>query len=957
MAYLFLLIGFVLAPVYAQSSSDGHWSQQRVGYVEYAQFPPENQDNIIVGTREGVLAVLNSRTGKIVHRQVLPENSLDSLGDGNELFTLSGGILRFWKTIDLGLLWNSGNYAPPASTRHLSAHMKKIYELEHPSKSGSTKVSPSSVAFTSEGVILLSNGVVTYFNPVEDSVFLSWGEDEDSASSSIRRVGLAYSEQNSEIYVIGFKPRSSELTVWTLQLDFSGEMKGSPTKKVHHMKSLLGADNVFVMSKGFVIVLDPSSGSLEILDLFANNPSIQFFPSQLTGSSLRLESVPSSSRSIRRSQFVIQSRSASKVINIQRSKSSENLELYSFDAISNSAISSEVDENGQSVIVTASLSQDLLSIRAIDEFGSSKDLVEIPFSSDDHGEVVEIFMDSRRNTRFLVVCSDHSVSFIDDTKVLWTKEESLASIVDIQFMDVPIDYSKNEGDSEEAIVFPGFIQRTRGQLQSMLGLFMNFQQTGSQRDPFGFKKLIIVCTTAGKVFAVDTTQGDFIWSVFMNTEEIPRSMYITRKHSLPNDGNAEIAIFMRAGTQSGSLYYIDVMEGILSEIVPVPYQVLGKIFLPNMDPNHRRILVLIDSNLEGHVFPDTEEAREIVITQASTTYFYVTDIKTNLIEGYSLKEKDGHIYASSTWNLAFPEIERISDIAMRQEDDPIISATRELGGNRGVLQKYLNPNLLAIATEIDPNGLQPLSRRFASDPSIAVYLLDTVTGEIVGKSLHQNARGPISVIQSENLIVYQYWSDGNRPQKRKAIKNDITVLELFERYDGSSTFSSHLADRPNFFNQSFSLEDSVDVMSVTKTRLGVTSKNLLVGLSSSQVLSFDRMLLDTLRPLEGEPNIQASLPYAPVLPYSNDVNMISRDHEISKISNIISTSALVESTSLIVAWGLDLFFCRVMPSKTFDMLAPDFNHLLLALTVVIVFLAIFAIDYFQKKRTLDAQWA
>lgn len=42
-----------------------------------------------------------------------------------------------------------------------------------------------------------------------------------------RKVGVAFSEENSEIYVVGFKRRSLELVVWTLRLDFSGVSSGT----------------------------------------------------------------------------------------------------------------------------------------------------------------------------------------------------------------------------------------------------------------------------------------------------------------------------------------------------------------------------------------------------------------------------------------------------------------------------------------------------------------------------------------------------------------------------------------------------------------------------------------------------------------------------------------------------------------------------------------------------------
>ena len=42
---------------------------------------------------------------------------------------------------------------------------------------------------------------------------------------------------------------------------------------------------------------------------------------------------------------------------------------------------------------------------------------------------------------------------------------------------------------------------------------------------------------------------------------------------------------------------------------------------------------------------------------------------------------------------------------------------------------------------------------------------------------------------------------------------------------------------------------------------------------------------------------------------------------------ILTSPALLESTALVFAYGLDLFGTRVAPSRTFDVLSEEFNKL------------------------------
>lgn len=59
---------------------------------------------------------------------------------------------------------------------------------------------------------------------------------------------------------------------------------------------------------------------------------------------------------------------------------------------------------------------------------------------------------------------------------------------------------------------------------------------------------------------------------------------------------------------------------------------------------------------------------------------------------------------------------------------------------------------------------------------------------------------------------------------------------------------------------------------------------------------------------------------------------------------------MLESTSLVVAYGLDLFVVRVMPEKTFDMLTEEYNFKAVVLTMLGMSVAIVVAFYYTSGQ-------
>lgn len=84
---------------------------------------------------------------------------------------------------------------------------------------------------------------------------------------------------------------------------------------------------------------------------------------------------------------------------------------------------------------------------------------------------------------------------------------------------------------------------------------------------------------------------------------------------------------------------------------------------------------------------------------------------------------------------------------------------------------------------------------------------------------------------------------------------------------------------------------------------------------------------------------------------------ISHKYQILGAEHLTSSPALVESTSLLLTYGLDLFFTRgVNPSGTFDILTDGFNKVQLLLTLAVLSVGIAVARPAVQRKALRAKW-
>lgn len=339
--------------------------------------------------------------------------------------------------------------------------------------------------------------------------------------------------------------------------------------------------------------------------------------------------------------------------------------------------------------------------------------------------------------------------------------------------------------------------------------------------------------------------------------------------------------------------------------------------------------------------------------------------------------------------------------------DPIHSRAKVLGDN-SLLIKYLNPHLVVVVTEklhrshISPSrtdvtpadaegdahgGISLGGEDAVSDDvssgvntsddhneeekvdELFVNVIDTVSAQIVYRYsiLHASTRlsGPSSVQVSwiENNLLVSYWST-------QAQRQELSSVSLFEgmidKY-GLGPFSSVKVDQerssfnspaPIALQKTYVLPRKITAMHHTVTSRGITNKNLLLGLGSGQLYTVDLRMLDPRRPVnkptpeEMEEKLMQYMPFLALHPYQ----MLSTNSTLPPVRHILSAPSKLESTSIVVTLGLDVYHTRTVPSKGFDMLASDFNKPLLSLILLGMGSAVVWLRGAYKKQLLSSGW-
>ncbi|XP_021798972.2 ER membrane protein complex subunit 1 isoform X7 [Papio anubis] len=927
-----------VAAVYEDQVGKFDWRQQYVGKLKFAslEFSPGSK-KLVVATEKNVIAALNSRTGEILWRHVdkgTAEGAVDAmLLHGQDAITVSNGgrIMRSWETNIGGLNWeitlDSGSFQAlglvglQESVRYIAVLKKTTLALHH-----------------------LSSG------------HLKWVEHLPESDSI--HYQMVYSYGSGVVWALGVVP-FSHVNIVKFNVE-DGEIVQQVRVSTPWLQHLSGACGV--VDEAVLVCPDPSSRSLQTLAL-ETEWELRQIPLQSLdlefGSGFQPRVLPTQPNPVdaSRAQFFLHLSPSHYALlqyhygTLSLLKNFPQTALVSFATTGEKTVAAVMACRNE--VQKPSNSEDG-SMGSFPEKSSSKDslacfnqtytinlyLVEtgrrlldttITFSLEQSGTrperlYIQVFLkkDDSVGYRALVQTEDHLLLFLQQLAgkvVLWSREESLAEVVCLEMVDLPLTGAQAELEGE-------FGKKAAIQ-DGLLGMFL--KRLSSQ--------LILL-----------QAWTSHLWKMFYDARK-PRSQI---KNEINIDTLARdefnlqkmMVMVTASGKESGmsSLYVFNPIFGKWSQVAPpvLKRPILQSLLLPVMDQDYAKVLLLIDDEYKVTAFPATRNVLRQLHELAPSIFFYLVDAEQGRLCGYRLR-KD--LTTELSWELTIPpEVQRIVKVKGKRSSEHVHSQGRVMG-DRSVLYKSLNPNLLAVVTESTDTHHE---RTF-----IGIFLIDGVTGRIIHSSVQKKAKGPVHIVHSENWVVYQYWNT-------KARRNEFTVLELYEgteQYNATAFSSLDRPQLPQVLQQSYIFPSSISAMEATITERGITSRHLLIGLPSGAILSLPKALLDPRRPeIPTEQSREENL-----IPYSPDVQIhaerfINYNQTVSRMRGIYTAPSGLESTCLVVAYGLDIYQTRVYPSKQFDVLKDDYDYVLISSVLFGLVFATMITKRLAQVKLLNRAW-
>ncbi|TRY87079.1 hypothetical protein DNTS_009164 [Danionella cerebrum] len=903
------------------------WRQQFIGKVRFASFDTHSQASkkLLVATENNVFASLNSRTGDLFWRHVDktgPEGHIDALlmsGQDAIVVVGNGHLLRSWETTVGGLKWetvlDAGSFQAAALVgvqdfaKYVSVLKKATISLHD-----------------------ISSGIQTWVENLPDSDTIQYQ--------------TVYSGGNGLVFVLGIVPNSHIVIVEYKVED--GEIMSKKSVEAAWMSSL--ESSCVVIGSGILMCVDQITQSLYTVPLQSEE---QTELRQILLQTLDLEVVSGFQPILTATQpnpaqpplteFFLQLGPDHHIL--LQLKDGLIAPLRDFNPAHLAAFATSGEKTVAAVMSPKNDTACSINLYSADTGRRHLDTTMIYHSDPNGGKPNKLYVhaflkkDDSVGYRVMVQTEDLTLTFLQQPgRVVWTREEALADVVTMEMVDLPLtgtqaelegEFGKKAGHNCTYVcfvpriclshrdlllpadgLFPMVLKRLSSQfilLQAWLAhlwkLFYDARKPRSSvknevtidtlsRDEFNLQKMMVMVTASGKLFGIDSKSGTILWKQYLENIK-PDSVF-------------------KLVVQRTTAHF----------------------------PHPPQCTLLIKEKVTA--FPSTKNVLQQLQDMASSIFFFIVDSSQGKLSGFHLRTD---LSTELIWEVVIPtEVQKIVAVKGKRPNEHVHSQGRVMG-DRSVLYKYLNPNLLAVITESSDTHQE---RSF-----VGIFLIDGVTGRIVHEVVQRKARGPVHCVHSENWVVYVYWNSKFR-------RNEFSVLELFEGAElyNSTVFSS--LDRPHppqVLQQSYIFPAPISTLEATLTEKGITSRHLLVGLPSGNILSLPKMFLDPRRPeMVSEQSREENLiPYAPEMPIRTEW-FINYNQTVARVRGIYTAPSGLESTCLVVSFGLDIYQTKVFPSKQFDVLKDDYDYVLISSVLLGLFFATMISKRLAEVKLLNRAW-
>ncbi|KAH8907952.1 DUF1620-domain-containing protein [Coniochaeta sp. PMI_546] len=572
----------------------------------------------------------------------------------------------------------------------------------------------------------------------------------------------------------------------------------------------------------------------------------------------------------------------------------------------------------------------------------------------------------------------------------WTRPEGMTGAVAATFAEIPKSEDLAKSLEEEAHSNPltAYIHRVNRHIDdlqylpgylaaipqrfisSILGTDITSKGDKLLRDSFGFHKLVILATRRGRVYALDAgNQGKMLWNA--KSVDLAEGETWDVKGIFVDEPQNQLVIQARHGY---AMINIDTGKTTEARLSLSPVQGVAIVEGPSQKTEPK---ISADGQIE-RVLVDTLPRRwQLAVYEGGKVDRLPAELAPQgtvvvrgaegEIKGLKFVTESGQADAYVSWVFSPPKDQRIVHVAVRPSHDAIASIGRVLG-DRTVKYKYLNPNTLVAAAVNDV------------DSTLTVYLLDTASGEILSSATYEgiDTAKNIECVMAENWFLCTFFGQYTlQTDPGQSIKGyQLVVSDLYESevpndrgpLGNAANFSSvEPIDvptagpvLPSVITQSFVLGAPISALAVTQTRQGISTRQVLGYLPGSHgIVGLPRQLLEPRRPVGRDPTQtemeEGLMRYHPAIEIDPKM-VITHERDVIGVKKIITSPVVVESTSLVFAFGVDVFGTRVAPSFLFDILGKGFNKLSLIATVVGLGVGVLALGPMVRRKQINTLW-
>ncbi|MEW5302534.1 MAG: hypothetical protein WDW36_005311 [Sanguina aurantia] len=611
--------------------------------------------------------------------------------------------------------------------------------------------------------------------------------------------------------------------------------------------------------------------------------------------------------------------------------------------------------------------------------------------------------------RLLVGWDDGQLSLVQQGVSVWTRDEALSALMATMFVDLPAD----KHDLSMAAPGSSVSMSTRVRLQ-LLGAKVQLKLNDAAehaeyvalkaamndknkaiRDPNGFRKIILAASATGKLLALHNGDGRTLWAHNFGPDAAPK--YLLPWRTFHDTQHAPQVLVVHA-TAPPTASVVNSHTGRILEVLtvgPADGQCKGSDKVVRVSSRlhegvaEQEVYMHICSSEDGSppvvsLLPDTLETRAFFATSYRSVFFWMLDAAGRVLTGYGFDRHSldtssagslgSSIPSAMTWRLSLPD--PVLGLAARNPAENIQTSVKVLG-DRSIKYRYLNPNTLLLVTgsgggNTDPSEAGSVVIADGSDAvdepeasKLTVYLLDTVSGRVLHRRVHPGACGPVAMLLTENFAVYQYWDAVSTRFAMTSLEmfdaspRDFSVLDYLFNPNSTLPVSSYHAAPIEVTSLSVWARLPAKALATTTTARGITAKMILIATTSDQVYGMDQRLMDPRRPrrtsLTAEQQEERLILFQDTLPI-NPLGFSTYDQQVLGLRTIKTEAARLESTTLVFAYGIDLFYTRLTPSRAFDSLEDDFSYGLLIVALVALLVGSCVMQHMTKQALLKSKW-